>query len=330
MPPLRLIRCKRVSNVYYGFGDASGSAFGATLSDGQLTQSEYGQWSTTDSEQSSNWRELDNLVETIEGWTQTQNMAGSQLFVFTDNQVAECAFWKGTPKSKNLFDLVLTLKCLALSWSIDLHVIHVSGRRMQHQGTDGLSRGEHGTGVTGGANMLTFIPLHLSPCSREKKLKPWLDKVVIGLNFKWLNHEDWFDKVQRQEGNFIWDVEPAAGDVVYELLDKSRLKRPKSMHIVLIPRIATGQWRRLMTRRNDSYLKIDWDSVWNTHFLFEPLLMFVSLPYDVERAFSERKDQLLEQFQGVLQGGRLPETSDSYKGNLLRHFLASASAILPL
>ena len=125
-------------------------------------------------------------------------------------------------------------------------------------------------------------------------------------------------------------MEPAAGDVVYELLDKSRLKRPKSMHIVLIPRIATGQWRRLMTRRNDSYLKIDWDSVWNTHFLFEPLLMFVSLPYDVERAFSERKDQLLEQFQGVLQGGRLPETSDSYKGNLLRHFLASASAILPL
>ena len=54
MPPLRLIRCRRVSHVYYGFGDASGSAFGATLSDGHHTQFEYGQWSTPDSEQSSN------------------------------------------------------------------------------------------------------------------------------------------------------------------------------------------------------------------------------------------------------------------------------------
>ena len=327
LPPLRRVRSRTVSHVLYGFGDASGSAFGSTLTDGKSIYFEYGQWCTTESEESSNWRELNNLVQTIAGWTERQDIMGSQVFVFTDNIVAECAFWKGTSKSRKLFELILQLKRCALRWSIDLHVIHISGKRMQQQGTDGLSRGEHGTGVMSGMDMTTFIPLHLSPCAREPGLKRWIDSVTNGLNFGWLTHEDWFDKAQREQGNFIWDVEPAAGDVVYELIDKSRLKRPKSMHLVMIPRIATGQWRRIMTRRNDCYIKIDWEPVWPTHIHFEPLLVFISIPFNVEMPFGNRKDRLLERFQGVLQGCKVSSASDSHKRNLLRQFLASAREI---
>lgn len=53
-PPLRRVRSKTMSHVYYGFGDASGSAFGATLSDNRTLHYEYGQWCDLDSEESSN------------------------------------------------------------------------------------------------------------------------------------------------------------------------------------------------------------------------------------------------------------------------------------
>ena len=327
LPPLRQIRSKVVSHVYYGFGDASGSAFGATLLDADVTYFEYGQWSTEMSEESSNWRELNNLVESIESWVRSHDMKGSQLFVFTDNMTAECAFWKGTSKSRKLFNLILKLKRISLTWDLDLHVIHISGKRMQKQGTDGLSRGEHGVGVMSGMHMLRFVPLHLSPCSRESQLKPWIDHITAGLNFSWTNHHDWFYRVQNQDGNFIWDVEPAAGDVAYELLDKARLKRPTSMHVLLIPRIWTGLWRRILTRRSDCYIKIDWDELWPTNIHFEPLLIFISIPFRIDHPFGTRKQGLLEQFQGVLQKCKLPETSFLQKGNLLRKFLSLAGTL---
>jgi hypothetical protein len=113
-------------------------------------------------------------------------------------------------------------------------------------------------------------------------------------------------------------------------MDKSRLKRPNSMHTVLIPRIATGQWRRIMSRRTDCYLKIDWEPAWSTNQHFEPLLMFIALPHFADRPFGNRKAKLLEKFQGVLQKCRLPSTPNPHKGNLLREFLASTREVPPL
>ena len=111
---------------------------------------EYGQWCSSESEQSSNWRELNNLLASLETWIKTQDLKGTQLFIFTDNSTAESAFWKGTSKSQLLCDLMLRLKCLSLWHNIDLYIIHVSGRRMIHQVTDGLYRGDQSKGVMKG------------------------------------------------------------------------------------------------------------------------------------------------------------------------------------
>ena len=175
--------------------------------------------------------------------------------------------------------------------------------------------------------MLSFVPLHLNPTAREERLKPWLNTVTEGMGFKWLSPEDWFTTAQRDQGNYIWDAAPAVGDVVYELIDKSHLKQPQSMHLVLIPRIATGRWRRIMTRRNDCYLKIDWFDLWPTHLHFEPLLMFISFPYVLESKFSRRQKRMLEQFQGILQECKLQETSHTQKGYLLRKLFSSATQL---
>ena len=91
-PHLRRARSKHTSHVFYGFGDASGSAFGTTLGHARKVFFEYGQWCSLDSEESSNWRELNSLVDAFEGWVQQHGMEGSQVFIFTDNSTAEAAY----------------------------------------------------------------------------------------------------------------------------------------------------------------------------------------------------------------------------------------------
>ena len=67
LPPLRVIRGRVVLEAFYGFGDASGTGFGASF-DGDTSKQifyRFGQWCTSVSEESSNYRELRNLVESL-------------------------------------------------------------------------------------------------------------------------------------------------------------------------------------------------------------------------------------------------------------------------
>ena len=67
--------------------------------------------------------------------------------------MTESAFWKGTSHSKKLCDLVVRLRKLEMDTGMILHVIHVSGRRMILSGVDGLSRGDHTTGIVAGTTL---------------------------------------------------------------------------------------------------------------------------------------------------------------------------------
>lgn len=96
----------------------------------------------------------------------------------TDNSTAKAAFWKGTSTSLPLFKLVLELKQLEMESDIILHVIHVSGKRMIAQGTDGLSRADHSEGVMQGKPIANFVPLHLDALEREPGLRAWLTQVT--------------------------------------------------------------------------------------------------------------------------------------------------------
>jgi hypothetical protein len=120
-------------------------------------------------ERSSNWRELDNLVEALERIVVEHDLRGSEIFIFTDNSTAEAAFWKGTSSSPRLFELVLRLKELEMKYDLTLHIIHVSGKRMIAEGTDGLSRADHGEGVMTGKDIKCFIPLHLTQRPESQK-----------------------------------------------------------------------------------------------------------------------------------------------------------------
>jgi hypothetical protein len=129
-PPLRLVRPSTVRSVRYGFGDASGAGFGSTLSAPGAILYRHGIWGDDDSARSSNWRELTNLVEKLELEAMEGRLRGCEIFLFTDNSMAEAAFFKGTSSSILLFNLVLRLRKLEVDQQCLLHLVHVAGTRM--------------------------------------------------------------------------------------------------------------------------------------------------------------------------------------------------------
>jgi hypothetical protein len=66
-PKLKRVHCRTKGQVYYGFSDASGAAFGASFQIGDKIEIEYRQWCTEVTEvESSSWREANNLAEHLE------------------------------------------------------------------------------------------------------------------------------------------------------------------------------------------------------------------------------------------------------------------------
>ncbi len=112
-----------------------------------------------DKEQSSNYRELCNLVDTVEEEANEGHLRDRELWLFTDNSTAESCFFRGGSSPKLLHELVLRLREAEMEHGFALHVVHVAGTRMIAQGTDGLSRGILLEGVVRGEDMLSFVDL---------------------------------------------------------------------------------------------------------------------------------------------------------------------------
>jgi hypothetical protein len=93
LPPLRVVRPTQVVQVFYGFGDASGKQFGATLLQNynckaRLTKAttstggvrfRVGLWSAAEEEESSNFKELKILVDTVD----KERRAGCRIASFS-------------------------------------------------------------------------------------------------------------------------------------------------------------------------------------------------------------------------------------------------------
>ena len=92
------------------FGDASGARFGSPLWIQGTANVEVkdGIWMKVFSKKSSNFRELKNLALRLSNSHQCGKIAwGAEVFIFTNNQVVEWAFYWGTSSSQGLFNTVL-------------------------------------------------------------------------------------------------------------------------------------------------------------------------------------------------------------------------------
>jgi len=84
--------------------------------------------------------------------------------------------------------------------------------------------------------------------------------------------EDWFTQTE-EPGNYLWNVPPAAGAEVVELLCG-----PDSMHIFVIPRLCTSRWRKQLLKVSDIDLYIlPMHDFWSAE-MHEPLLIVISFP----------------------------------------------------
>jgi hypothetical protein len=273
-PPTCLIRASRRLVVIYGFVDASSSGFGGSfaLPDGSV-YFRHGIWGRDSDSDSSNFREFNNLVESLEDSVLLGELANSELYVFTDNTSVEGAYYKGNSPSRRLFELVLRLRCIEMKASIKLFIIHVAGSRMISQGTDGLSRGNLSSGIFATSSMALHIPLHLLALDRCTSLLPWIQSWVPDAALAPLSPMDWFDMghgIQGYHRNldgmlvpqpttqqwFLWTPPPAAGRAAMEELATSRHQQTHLNHVFIIPRLFTSQWRRLLYKFADIVFEI--------------------------------------------------------------------------
>ena len=177
--------------------------------------------------------------------------------------------------------------------------------------------------------MTTFIPLNKSAFDRSSTLVNKIKTNLGTLNFCFLEPEDWFEE-RKNIGNYIWAPPPAAADVVVEQLNKLRHKRPESMHLVFVPRLMTGRWRKMMARGADHYFKIDWSDCWDLCEHHEPLFCFIFLPFFISARNLHRRSKLLDDMERLLSKDNLSQVDHPAKWHILRKLLLRARRLCAL
>jgi hypothetical protein len=235
----------------------------------------------------SNYRELINLVESLELQVREGRMVEAEVFLFTDNYTAKAVFYKRNSTSKKLFELVLRLRRLEMEAKMVLHVIHVAGTRMILEGADGGSRGDLNQGVVAGQLILDFIPRQLGALERSRGVEEWVQSWA-GETLTTLTLEGWFDEGQG-DGCFLWAAPPPA-----QLLGKAIHKQPWNTHIVVVPRLMTRRWRRALFKEADLTFTIPVGTSFWPKEMQESLTVVICFPIISHQPWKLRGTPLLE------------------------------------
>eukprot|EP00980_Cylindrotheca_fusiformis_P003889 scaffold863_cov100-Cylindrotheca_fusiformis.AAC.4 len=293
--PIRVcVRPSRFVQVVLAFGDASGNGFGGTFLSTKGLSYQTGVWKYKGTSSCS--FEFRNLLDSLEREGKEDRLKDAFVLFMTDNKAVEETLFKGSSKSPDLLRMVQEFHQLVMRFGFVALVVHCAGTRMIAQGTDGLSRGGLNEGVMGGEPMESFLPLHLTAFERSPELMPWVNSWA-GPDAVFLSPEDWFlrghdlcltprpsspggeKELEVRAGLMIWSPPPAAAMVALEELRKARIKRHRSTHVILIPRLCTPMWLKQLYKASDLVLEIPPTCpFWSTN-MFEPLFIGILLPF---------------------------------------------------
>lgn len=334
-PPIINDRSADVRIVRYGFGDASGTGFGSTIQTKQGLKYRVGVWGSDEEDESSNFKELENVVTTIEEEAAEGLFKNSSLFFFTDNSTVEAALYKGNSSSRKLFELVVRFRRIQLVYGMQVLVSHVSGKRMIQQGTDGVSRGNMKEGVGSGLDMLQFIPLHQGAIERYGTLMEWI-KDWAGSNVECLSPSEWFTRGHDHFGGsrdkagfwriktkpeiFLWAPPPAAAEAAIDQLRRALIKRQRSTHIIVIPRLLTTEWLKQLYKSADLLVSLPAgvdNKAWPSH-MYEPLTLAFIFPFLSIKPWKRRGSPKMCVMARELQA--LWKNAEVDSRNLLRKF----------
>ena len=161
---------------------------------------------------------------------------------------------------------------------------------------------------------------------RSPALRPWLEDVLAGHGAHFLTPEGWFDGADK-ERTFVWTPAPAAAYLVVERLAQARHKRPNSLHLVVVPRLMTGRWRKQLLKATDFNCRLALPSLWDMEAQFEPLLIFVCLPLLPHRPDFDQRESHCKGLRRILQPEDLSEADPEIQGDLLRQLLLQARTV---
>ena len=336
-PPKRIYRRRDLFTAFYGFGDASSGGFGSSVGLPHGVQGRFGIWGKDEEDKSSNYRELKNLVETVEEEVSVGRLDKAELWLFTDNSTAESCFAKGSSTSELLHELILRLRRMEMSAGLKLFLVHIAGTRMIAQGTDGLSRGMMCEGVMAGKDMLDFVDLAKSATARHPPLVEYVRAWTGIQTLMPLLPEDWYTVGHgivggyRDQHNmwipshatsgqvYWWDPPPVIADAVLEEALKARHKRTDATHIFSIPRLFSPSWLRLFHKLSDFVVKLSPGSPHWPSALHEPLFIGISLPFIRYNPWTLRGTPVLVALDGKMR--EVLSTGESDGRDILRELL---------
>lgn len=351
-PPLMPVRSKEIVVACYGMGDASGGGFGGAVeappphrkftapaeTGTPGVRIRVGVWGSDAQGNSSNYRELQNLVEMVEAEWKAGRMQGVELFLCTDNQVSESCYYYATSTSEELFGLVVRLKMLELRGGLKIHILWVAGTRQIASGIDGLSRGNLSEGVMQGAPLCNFLELADPTHLRSHALLPWVQSWTRMPGLRPLTPEEWFVKGHgiaggskdpngvwipfHRKGTFLWIRPPAAADVALEEIGRAKHKRAENYHIFICPRHMMPLWRRLLYKNCDFVCIIPaGPSFWPSH-MHEPLILGIVLPLIPHRPWELRGTPKLLGMGRKMSKPKMWEAGEEHGGRILRQLLS--------
>jgi hypothetical protein len=266
------------------------------------------------------------LILTLEEAQANGDLYNTEVFVFTDNSMAERAFYNGISSSRTLFNLVLKLQKLQMHQEPMIHFVHVSGRRMMAQGTDGLSRGVSPQGALRGTSLLEFVPLHQDPVERQGiDLKAWVESWFGALGHCWwVTPEDWFEGAHSRD-KCVWSLPPDAAQAALEQLSKAIHKWLNHTHVALIPCLMTALWRRLFNKLFDLVFEVPAGTdVWSNS-QFEPLIVGIYFPLSRHPPWRLKGTMMLDRVGRLLRG--LPTTEVRWGWLVLQQLLEQVSTL---
>ena len=242
------------------------------------------------------------------------------MFICTDNAVAKSTYFKGSSKSYPLHNLIVELKRLEMEGWLIIHFIWIPGTRMIAHGTDGLSRGDPSSGVMGGKEFLSLLPLNESSLVRQPAVKrDVLTWTTQPGNWKVATTEDWFGSVfDAPTGAWIWSPPPCLARVAIAQLCDVKHMFPASKHIFVCPALMTGYWRKSLGKISDAMFTLRSGSViWKKEML-EPLTIAFVRPLLHRAPWRVRRMGFVDKWQRELRP--LSYTSRTNVRNHMRKF----------
>jgi hypothetical protein len=185
-PRVTLIRPTERHKIRYACGDASAEGFAQAVQYPDLTIDERdGLWLPEFAEKSSNLREALNIANHLKHDIMQGKHDGCELWQATDNAVWAAVCNKGMSSARHLFDLLVEIKVLCHEHEVfyHYHCFHISGERMIATGIDGLSRGDHESGIALGYDLRDFLPLDVRAFDYpDNSLTEWCKSWMGGIS----------------------------------------------------------------------------------------------------------------------------------------------------